>query len=792
MSHRDLLRAAGPSLLLAAAYFVSGRLGLLLAIPPGYATAIWPASGVALAGVLYLGYRVWPGVCLGSFLINIWTSLDTSSAVALLGSLLPAAGIAGGAAVQALVGAALIRRWVGYTNLLTQELKAVQILLIGGPVACTISASIGVGTLWLCGIVPASNALVNWWTWWIGDSVGVLIFTPLLLVWTARPLPVWLSRQFYASVPLVLGFGLVVWLFSYVSQREQARVLADFENSVAEFRQGLGRDSKNYLDALYSVQSFYNSAARIEREGFSTFASRLQERLPGLRALSWNPRVVAADRVAFEAAESNAGRPGYSILEKSADGSLKPASARAEYIPVQFIVPALGNAQALGYDVASEAVRGAALRQAVEAENAAATAPIQLVQGSGDAPGVLVFIPVYLPGTLHGSVEQRRHNLRGCAVAVFEVEKMLAAALTNLKSQGIEIRLFDHTDSNPQPLWQSAPPPDNLRGGLADRFALEIASRTWEAELWVPAAYLLAHRSWQTWTLLATGMLFTSLLGMFLLVVIGRSAVIEDQVTERTSELLRANKKLFDETLRSERLEAEARRQNLELEASNQDLEQFAYIASHDLQAPLRSTSGFAEIIERRLADRLDAETRQFLGLIRDSCQRMQGLIEGLLSLSLLSRERPELATVAVKQSVDHALAALDKDLKSCGAQVQHGDFPVVKGDGRLLTQLFQNLIGNAIKFQPKGRQPKVAIGTEAHPGEWLFSVHDNGIGILSDDVGQLFLTFKRLHRSEDYAGHGIGLALCKKIVRLHQGRIWVESTVGQGTTVYFTLPAAA
>ena len=777
------LRTVGAVLLVAAGYFISGRLGLLLAIPPGYATAVWPASGIALAATLFFGYRIWPGIWLGSFLINVGTSLNTDSTAALALSLLVPACIATGAVLHAVVGAILIQRWVGYNNLLTQEMQAVKILLLGGPVACVLSASVGVGTLWLRGFMPTSGVLLNWWTWWIGDSIGVLIFTPLLLVWSARPSSLWLRRQIYASVPLVLVFLLVVWLFVFVSRNEQQRLHASFSNTVAEFQVKLQRDAQDYLNALHSLQGFYDSTAVARHEGFTIFAGRLQARLPALQALSWNAHVPVHERARFEAELGRRlGQSGFSISEKTSDGHWRPAPLRDDYYPVQFIVPLSGNESALGFNTASDPVRWTAMRRAAEQDRPMATAPVQLVQETGHQPGVLIYLPVYSPG--------RVRTPTGYVAAVLRMGDLLSSVLAPLHESGIALRLYDDSDGAAQLLWDESPDADKAAGGLYERVALDFAGRHWVAEMRVPATYLLQNRSWETWTLLATGMLFTGLLGMFLLVMIGRSAVVEAQVTERTAELKRVNGELLRETERRERLEAEANQRARELAASNHELEQFAYVASHDLQAPLRTIASFVGLLEQRYTDRLNDEARHFLSAIRSGCGEMRELIEGLLSLSQLNQPLV-FSPVAMTGVVDRACAALHSDLKVSAAEVLYKDLPTVQGDARLMVQLLQNLIGNAIKFQPEGQAPRVRVTAVREGQNWRFSVLDNGIGIPADRVDQLFLMFRRLHRAQTYRGNGIGLALCRKIVRLHQGRIWAEPRAEGGSVFHFTLPAA-
>ena len=189
------LHGVVPVLTLAAAYAVVAWVGLWLAIPPGYATALWPASGLALAGVLLRGARVAPGIWLGSFVVNLWTAWDATQAAALLTSVAIPTSIGVGATVQALVGAALVRRWVGFPSPLTRTRDIGTFLLLGGPLSCLVSATAGVTTLAVSGQIPWPLFVMTWWTWWVGDTLGVLIATPLVLSWLAEPRAIWRRRR---------------------------------------------------------------------------------------------------------------------------------------------------------------------------------------------------------------------------------------------------------------------------------------------------------------------------------------------------------------------------------------------------------------------------------------------------------------------------------------------------------------------------------------------------------------------------------------------------------------------
>ncbi|RAY14443.1 sensor histidine kinase [Actinomadura craniellae] len=240
--------------------------------------------------------------------------------------------------------------------------------------------------------------------------------------------------------------------------------------------------------------------------------------------------------------------------------------------------------------------------------------------------------------------------------------------------------------------------------------------------------------------------------------------------------------------------EARARldEQAAELRRSNAELEQFAYVASHDLQEPLRKVASFCQMIERRYSDRLDDRGRQYIDFAVDGAKRMQALINDLLTFSRVGRfTKPEEA-VSLDAVLERATDNLTRLIEETGAEVVADDLPEVPGDRTLLTQLFQNLIGNAIKFRSDER-PRVVVGARCDGDMWELSCADNGIGIEPRYADRIFLIFQRLHPQDEYTGTGIGLAMCKKIVEHHGGHIWLDTEQEpghRGTTIRWTLPA--
>jgi light-regulated signal transduction histidine kinase (bacteriophytochrome) len=240
-------------------------------------------------------------------------------------------------------------------------------------------------------------------------------------------------------------------------------------------------------------------------------------------------------------------------------------------------------------------------------------------------------------------------------------------------------------------------------------------------------------------------------------------------------------------TVRKQAEEA-LRRTAEDLARSNEDLGQFAYVASHDLQEPLRMVSGFVQLLQKKYGGRLDADADEFIGHAVDGAKRMQTLINDLLAYSRAGARSWAPVTTDAGEALRKALDNLRTSVAEASAEVTHGELPSVLADSGQLAQLFQNLIGNALKFR-SAAPPKIHVDACRRDGHWQFSVRDNGIGIASEFQNRIFLIFQRLHTRKQYPGTGIGLAICKKIVDRHGGQIWVESQPGQGTTFHFTLP---
>lgn len=242
--------------------------------------------------------------------------------------------------------------------------------------------------------------------------------------------------------------------------------------------------------------------------------------------------------------------------------------------------------------------------------------------------------------------------------------------------------------------------------------------------------------------------------------------------------------------MRERRLREEHKQAQEDLARSNQDLEQFAYVAAHDLQEPLRMVATYTQLLAERYRGKLDDNADKYIHYAVDGALRMQTLVQDLLTFSRVGRQGTDFRSTDCNVVVETAVQNLQTAVHESGAQVTHDHLPVVMADGSQLLQVFQNVIGNAIKFRGS-EPPAIHVSASKKDREWVFSVADNGIGIAPEHAEIIFVIFKRLHTRAEYPGSGIGLAICKKIIERQGGKIWVESPRGQGTTFKFTLSAA-
>ncbi len=535
---------------IAFAYFVIGLFSLQLAIPPGYAAPVWPAAGVALAVILLYGNRVWPGIFLGSFFVNIFTSFDPATVNTIFSSLFVPVSIAAGAVIQALFSAFLIHRFAGFPTTLDNLSNVFRIMALGGPVGCLINASVGVTILLLSDILSLDNFIQSWWTWYLGDFIGVIIIIPLVVVSSLELRYVQMRAKLAVAIPVCLAIFLTIFLFFEVRDGEKGRIELLFGRHTDPLIQALNSDFNAYIEVLYSIEGLFSASQEVEREEFHQFVPHLLARHPGIQALEWIPRVSADQQHIYEEQARKDGYPDFQIREKDAQGQMVPASKRDEYFPVYFVEPFSGNEKAFGFDLASNPARLEALYRARDSGKPIASSRIVLVQESSQQNGVLLFLPVYKKGLKLETVEERRQSLTGFVIGVFRVGDTINQALLPYDLNNISFQFFDlSAKEGPQLLYtfnrfarlasdlQNEGEEDVNVYDIGRDEVFEMAGRQWKLSFFPTPDFFEEHKYWGAMTVLFSGFLFSSLLGAFLLMVTGRTAMTERLVSERTEAL---------------------------------------------------------------------------------------------------------------------------------------------------------------------------------------------------------------------------------------------------------------
>ncbi|MDE1982830.1 MAG: diguanylate cyclase, partial [Betaproteobacteria bacterium] len=506
----------------------SGKAALLLALPPGYASAIFPPAGIAVGATLILGSRAVPCVFLSALLLNAWTGFSASQGLNATG-LTAALVIAVASALQAWMGGWMLRRAIGYPSAFDKGTEIFRFMLLA-PVICVVSPALSVSGLALLGIVDPASFAANWLSWWAGDLLGVLMMVPVVLALAGEPRKLWRSRIRTVAIPMVLGLALFVAMYLKVNQWEQDVMLTEYrqvsQQSLDQIRLGLLQESA----MLTQMQGLFvrDPKGHVTREEFHRYCQHMLKDFPMIQVLEWVARVPDPDRQRFEAAQDKE-MPGFHITERSERGTTRPAERREMYYPATYIEPLQGNEAALGFDVGSGHRRSEALNRANASEQTVTTAPITLVQGGA---GMLILKAVRIDGRPAGLV-----------MAVLKLREFISHAVPAANNGNLYIRLLD-VDAG-LPLFDSFP--DKPVTALTERF-FDFGERHYLLLTSPTPAYYHQHRSWQSWGVLALGTFGTTLLGALLLLGSGYTARVESQVAERT-EALRESEERFRTTM---------------------------------------------------------------------------------------------------------------------------------------------------------------------------------------------------------------------------------------------------
>jgi signal transduction histidine kinase/CheY-like chemotaxis protein/integral membrane sensor domain MASE1 len=758
--------------LLTVVYMLSGKLGLMLAVPPGYASPIFPAAGIAVAATLIRGWVTLPWILLGSLLLNLWAGylIDPE-----LGATCVAAAIiiAAASTLQAAVGGAILRRAIGYPAPLDNGRDVSRFLLLS-PISCLTSTTLSLAGLSALGVVARPDLATSWISWWIGDTLGVLVVLPLMLVVAGEPRNLWRSRALPVAVPMLLFCALFTAIFVRVSKWEHDEGLLDFRllsrQVVDEVRTGLEEEDV-FLEQL---ERSFTGPAPLSRSDFRHLAQNLLQRVPTIQAVKWAPRIDLAHRAAFEATQRT-DVPGFEIREVDSIGRSHRAGARALYYPVTYVEPVAGNESALGFDLASDRDRAIATEAAVETGAVAATAPIRVAKKQGQQTGMLLIFAV-----------RDGPNGPGVLVVALQIGTFMKELLAPVKAM-IGVKLVDLDGK--LPLFVSSP---SMPGETFydERFA--FGGRRYDVQTAPTPSYLARHRRWQSWGVLVVGVFSTGLLGALLMLGTGYARRIETVVDQRMRDLEATNRRLKIEVKEREQAEA-ALHQAQRMEA----IGQLTGGVAHDFNNLLTVVTGNAELLCENAPS--DAVLRRASAIVR-AAERGKRLTRQLLAFSRRQNLRPE--PVDLRQRTREIADMLSRSLRTdieVTVDLPKQLWPVAIDPAEFELALL-NIGVNARDAMPEGGRLRVTAGNVTYRSGTLESdgltgdfvavtLSDTGTGMSPDVLAQAFEPY--FTTKEAGLGSGLGLSQVYGFAKQSGGTATINSTRGEGTAVKLLLPRA-
>ena len=507
-------------LLLTVVYIIFGKLGLMLALPPGYVSAIFPPAGVAVAAAFIGRRKALPWIFLGSMLLNTWAGYSANHHIDVL-SLTVAAVIAIASTLQAALGGYALRRAVGYPACFDRASDVLWFLLLA-PLICLTSASLSVGGLLALGIVTPATFPLAWVTWWIGDTLGVMVVFPLVLIAAGEPRELWRRRIATVALPMLLIFTLFVAIFLKTNQWEYSDSLSDFRLLSQQAENQVRNKLEEQESLLEQTAGLFVHDAHgiVTRDEFHRFMQKSLKRYPMIQAVEWADEVEASHRINFEAIQRK-DSPGFEIRELNSAGRLTRAGQRSSYYPVTYVEPLVGNESAVGFDLASNAQRLETLNKAKQNGTVAASAAVTLVQERQQQVGVLLLLAI-----------NRHDSKSGIVLSVLRMNDFMDKLLLNTRPM-LYTRLIDLDEHRLIYDNFGQPAPQTLY-----EHTFSFGSRQYRLETAPTPAYFAQHHGWQSWGVLGIGVLGTGLLGALLLLGTGHTSRIEAQVKSRTKELL--------------------------------------------------------------------------------------------------------------------------------------------------------------------------------------------------------------------------------------------------------------
>lgn len=509
-------------------YVMAGVVSLWIAQPPGYMSALFVPAGVAFAALWLGGSRFWPAVFVASLALNLWCGFSQEFTFST--TIILACGLACAASVQVLSSTQLLARWIGRQNTLTHDGDVLKFLLVAGPIAGAINASLAVVLFAVVDLPMQVSPPYQWLLWCVGNSLGVFVTAPIALSVFAAPRHLWVARRKTVAIPLSFTLCAAITVFYQVNQAQQSRLDMRFSSLVNETHAKVQAHLKTYTDTLKFIDRFISNSSEVTAKEFKHFVDFSLADKHGVQGLSWNPVIRRHERAAFEQSLQQLDAAFY-LKEKNPQQQWVKAADRDLYVAVHMIEPQAKHRAAIGYDVYSNPIRRQTMDQAIASGEMRATERLNLVQDSSANYGILVFQPVF-SGEAH-TLQQRRLQIRGFAVGIFNLNDMLASVLQHSYADDLNVQVTDLTRLPVTILYGNA----IATTAHSKQALLNVAGRQWQFTYTPTTTFIAAHQGLQAWGQLLLALVIATLLVAFLLSSSGRAFAIATMVERKTAEL---------------------------------------------------------------------------------------------------------------------------------------------------------------------------------------------------------------------------------------------------------------
>ncbi|MBO6920144.1 MAG: CHASE domain-containing protein [Rhizobiaceae bacterium] len=733
------------------AYTAFSWLGYFLVIPPGIVSVMWPSAGIALGFVYVFGTRIAIGVFLGSFLTHALRYGVPDSE-----SLWTVISIAAGATLHATFGAILIRKFSN-NPLHSGNLREILIFVFwGGIVACLISAMIGTFSIDRIANFSPSDFWLQFGTWWLGDTLGVVMFAPLAVLFLTKTHDNSLaSINFKALViiPVVICIVVFSLLFDAAKKELESHTYDEYQRETANLANEFSQTIAVNITTVKATTAFLAAASDMTADSFKIFTTPLLKNSNGLYGLSWLPKIEKGDRNVFTQAIRDEGYPDFDIQARNDKGQLQSAKQREVYYPLAYTEPYARNKSAHGFDVygqdgISRDVRRGILDLAKAMNKPRATSRFSIVQKQ-DEYGFIIYSPVYK--TTDTNTPEHVGYING----IFVYPDLVGSLTEKLASVGTNFYLIEERgNQDPLVLYDSRTsdkkegPDDSydLEGVKHTSHDLNVAGQTWKMIFTKNCQLITGDYLRSLWYFAIGGSVFTLLLFIILTMISARNDSVEKLVALRTEELNRAN----------------------------EELEEFAYRTSHDLRSPIVSSVQLLNLADDAIKDNETDFATKSIAHARQSLSKLESLISDILTLTEIGSQNETEAVLDIAQAVDEALAKLDHAdgfaRLTVIKEISLEERVIIKPSRFKL--ILENLISNAAKYQdPKKDEPYLKINCFRVGEKLHLHVSDNGLGIDPQYRKQMFEMFKRFH-PKVAIGSGLGLYLMRKSAHILGGDI--------------------